>query len=100
MARVFVDPDTAQWVHADTGNRIGTWEVRNQEPHHSEILRRCGNTGINTKYGNSERIAGDYTLPGTIDPGQRTGQTPIVPENFTAVEEQYVEELLAQANYA
>lgn len=91
MARVYLDPDTNEWVHADTGARIDAWAIRNQEPHKSAVEKLAGPSTIHTPY--SERIAGPNTTPGTVDdPGE--GDTPIPPENYTKAEEEYVEKLL------
>lgn len=95
MSRVYLDVDTNQWVHADTGNRIGAWDVRNTEPHRSEVAKRGG--GPAHLYG-AERIAGDVTEPGTVGHQEKV-EVPIPPSNPQA-EEEYVEEILSQANYA
>lgn len=97
MSRVFVDADTAQWVHADTGNQIGTWEVRNQEPHRSAIEKRAGKSTVHMGY--SERIAGPGTAPGTVD-DYGDSDAPVPPENFMKAEEEYVDEILRSGNYA
>jgi hypothetical protein len=95
--RVYYDPDTDMWIHADTGFKIRAWDVRNTEPHASEIKKRQGRTSLNLGYG--ERIAGAVTS----QEGRRTvdepEEVPIPPSNPQA-EEDYVNEILSQANYA
>jgi hypothetical protein len=96
MSRVYLDAEKNQWVHADTGNRIGAWEVRNTEPHKTEVEKRGGGIGqLPTK--NVDRISGDVTLPGTVQ--SNPGMAPI-PATNPAAEEEYVEEILSEANYA
>ena len=95
MARVYLDAEKDQWVHADTGNRIGAWDVRNTEPHRSELERR-GALEAHIPSKNAERIAGPGTEPGTVDPN--AGTVPIPPNN-PAAEEEYVEEILRTMNY-
>ena len=96
MSRVYYEPENDMWVHADTGNKIRAWDVRNTEPHRSEIAKRGG--GLGTMHSkNAERIAGDVTEPGTVE--SNPGEVPIPPTNPRA-EEEYVEEILSEGNYA
>jgi hypothetical protein len=95
MSRVYYDPDNDQWVHADTGNRISAWEVRNTEPHASEIAKRGGSSTMFSK--NASRVEGNFSEPGTVQ--ENEGLVPIPPTNPHA-EEEYVEEILTHTNYA
>jgi hypothetical protein len=95
MSRVYLDAEKNQWVHADTGNRIDAWQVRNQEPHRSELEKRGAITG-KLYSRNATRIAGDVSEPGTVGPNP--GEVPIPPTN-SAAEEEYIEEILSEANY-
>lgn len=99
MARVLIDSDTGNWVHADTGNQISAWAVRNTEPHASELKRRIGGHDTLTP-GYGERIAGDVTDQDGRRSIDQPMEVPIVPTvDATRAEEQYVEEILAVQNY-
>lgn len=95
-SRVYYVPEDDMWVHADTGFKIKAWDVRNTEPHRSEIAKRGG--GVGHMYSKTaERISGDVSEPGTVM--RNDGEVPIPPTNPDA-EESYVNEILASANYA
>lgn len=96
MSRVYYEPESDMWVHADTGNKIRSWDVRNTEPHRSELIKRGGGPGALPSK-NASRISGPGTEIGTVDSNE--GTVPIPPTNPNA-EEEYVDEILAEANYA